>query len=147
METLIRSVSICTVCLCPPKRVTRLILVKSWRTNCNTMWTECIWWNICLKFGFHCHDGRDGGWKWWTVRKKQENWEYKSLLRFQLSVMFKIVTLELTRICRMQLSYKSIQFSVVCSKSSLKSNFKTRILCLSTSLVTYNYANLNTLLN
>ena len=38
--------------------------IKSWRTNRNTMWTECIWWNLCLKFGFHWHDGRDGGWKW-----------------------------------------------------------------------------------
>ena len=49
--------------------------------------------------------------------------------------MFKIITLALTRIGRMQMSYKSVKLSVICSKSSLKSNIKTRILCLSTSLV------------
>ena len=47
--------------------------------------------------------------------------------------MFKIITLDLARICRMQLSCKSIKLSVICSKSSLKSNLKTRILCLSTN--------------
>ena len=36
--------------------------------------------------------------------------------------MFKIITLELTRIGRIQLSCKGIQLSVICSKSSLKSN-------------------------
>ena len=35
---------------------------------------------------------------------------------------FKIITLDLTRICRMQLSCKGIKLSVICSKSSLKSN-------------------------
>ena len=35
--------------------------------------------------------------------------------------MFKIITLDLTRIGRMQLSCKDIQLSVICSKSSLKS--------------------------
>ena len=44
--------------------------------------------------------------------------------------MFKIITLDLTRISHMQLSCKSIKLSVICSKSSLKSNLKTRILCL-----------------
>ena len=53
-----------------------------------------------------------------------------------VSVMFKIITVDLTR-DRMQLSCKSIKLSVICSKSSLKSIFKTRILRLSTSLVTY----------
>ena len=38
--------------------------------------------------------------------------------------MFKIITLDLTRICRMQLSCKSIKLGVICSKSSLKSNLK-----------------------
>ena len=38
------------------------VLVNPW-LNCNTMWTECIWWNLCLKFGFLWHNGRDGGWK------------------------------------------------------------------------------------
>ena len=49
----------------------------------------------------------------------------------------KIITLDLTRICCIQLSCKSIKLSVICSKSSLKSILKTRILCLSTSLVAY----------
>ena len=40
--------------------------------------------------------------------------------------MFKIITLDLTRIGRMQLSCKSIKLGVICSKSSLKSNLKTR---------------------
>ena len=52
-------------------------------------------------------------------------------------VMFKIITLHLNRICRMQLSCKSIKLSVNCSKSSLKSNLKTRILCSGISLITY----------
>ena len=39
-----------------------------------------------------------------------------------VSVMFKIITLDLSRICRMQLSCKSIKLSVICSNSSLKSN-------------------------
>ena len=43
-----------------------------------------------------------------TVRKKQ--------------LMFKIITLHLNRICRMQLSCKSIKLSVICTKSSLKSH-------------------------
>ena len=38
------------------------VLVNPW-LNCNTMWTKCIWWNLCLKFGFHWHNGRDSGWK------------------------------------------------------------------------------------
>ena len=40
-------------------------------------------------------------------------------------MMFKIITLHLNRICRMQLSCKSIKLSVICSKSSLKTNLKT----------------------
>ena len=32
--------------------------------NQPTMWTKCIWWNLCLKFGFHWHNGRDSDWKW-----------------------------------------------------------------------------------
>ena len=36
--------------------------------------------------------------------------------------MFKIITLDLTRIGRMQLSCKSKKLSGICSKSSLKSN-------------------------
>ena len=36
--------------------------------------------------------------------------------------MFKIITLDLTHIDCMQLSCKSIKLSVICSKSSLKSN-------------------------
>ena len=47
--------------------------------------------------------------------------------------MFNIITLDLTRIGRMQVSCNSIELSVICSKSSLKSNLKTRILCLSTN--------------
>ena len=47
--------------------------------------------------------------------------------------MFKIITLDLIRTGHMQLSCKSIKLSVIYSKSSLKSNLKTRILCLSTS--------------
>ena len=46
--------------------------------------------------------------------------------------MFKIITLDLTRIGRMQLSCKSIKLSFICSKSTLKCNLKTRILSLST---------------
>ena len=38
--------------------------------------------------------------------------------------MFKIITLDLTLISRMQLSCKSTKFSVICSKSILKSNLK-----------------------
>ena len=38
--------------------------------------------------------------------------------------MFKIITLDLTRIGHMQLSCNSIKVSVICSKSSLKSNLK-----------------------
>ena len=45
--------------------------------------------------------------------------------------------LDPTPICHMQLSCKSIKLSVICSESSLKSNLKTRILCLSTGLVKY----------
>ena len=41
--------------------------------------------------------------------------------------MFKIITLHLNRICRMQLSCKRTKLSVNCSKSSLKSNLKIRI--------------------
>ena len=41
-----------------------------------------------------------------------------------------------SRIGRMQLSCKSIKLSAICGKSSLKSNLKKRISCLSTSLVT-----------
>ena len=37
-----------------------------------------------------------------------------------------IFTLDLTCIGRMQLSCKSIELSVICSNSSLKSNLKTR---------------------
>ena len=40
--------------------------------------------------------------------------------------MFKIITLDVTRIGRMQLSCKSIKLSAICIKSSLKSNLKTR---------------------
>ena len=47
----------------------------------------------------------------------------------KLSAMFKIITLDLIRICRMQLPCKSIKLSVTRSKSSLKSNIKARILC------------------
>ena len=47
--------------------------------------------------------------------------------------MFKIIALNLARICRVQLSCKSIKLSVICSKSSLKSNLKAKILCLSTN--------------
>ena len=39
--------------------------------------------------------------------------------------MFKVITLDLTRMCHMQLSCKSTKLSVICSKTSLKSNLKT----------------------
>ena len=39
-------------------------------------------------------------------------------------MLLKIITLALTCIGRMQLSCKSIKLSVICSKSSLKSNLK-----------------------
>ena len=67
-------------------------------------------------------------------KKNKENGNirsYKNLFRFLLSVMFKTITFDLTCICRMQLSCKSTKLSVICSKSSLKSNLKIRILCLS----------------
>ena len=37
-------------------------------------------------------------------------------------MVFKIITLDLIRIGRMQLSSKSIKLSAICSESSLKSN-------------------------
>ena len=66
-------------------------------------------------------------------KKNKGNGNVKNRFRFKLSVKFKIITLDLTRICRMQLSCKSMKLSVICSKSSLKSNLKNRILCLSTT--------------
>ena len=39
-------------------------------------------------------------------------------------MLFKIITLDLTRICRMQLCCKSIKLSDSCSKSIKKSNLK-----------------------
>ena len=59
-----------------------------------------------------------------SEKKRQGKSEYKNEFRFYLSVMFKIITLDLTCIGRMQLSCKSIKFSDICSKSSLKSNLK-----------------------
>ena len=53
-------------------------------------------------------------------KKKQGKWEYKNLFRFKLSVMFKIITLYLTRIGRKQLSCKSIKLNVICSKSKFE---------------------------
>ena len=39
-------------------------------------------------------------------------------------MIFVIITLDLTRIGRMQLSCKSLKLNVICNKSSLKSNLK-----------------------
>ena len=62
----------CQFYLCNRGPYVRLAFVPNMLSSWNkdyyiiiiTMRSECIWWNLCLKFGFHWHDGRDGSWKW-----------------------------------------------------------------------------------